>query len=146
MACKGTCTVRIFDARNLEAHSWPDPMDKTIAGRYLQGVVDKKTAERKESGCESDGCLCVPLADYLPDPKTGKRKKEPDWSAWRKRTVVDRVGPDDKPEYVIGSVETHSAIVPGLCEENAYANLGGAMVSVGGDAPNAPKEPGVKKR
>jgi hypothetical protein len=133
VACKGTCTVRIFDSRNLKAQRWPDPMNEEIARRYLQGVVDKKTQERKESGCESEGCECVPLADYLPDA-AGKRKKAPDWSAWRLRNVIDKVGSDDHPEYVFGTVETRSAIVPGLCEENAYAELVSLTVPLGGIA------------
>jgi len=122
MSCRGTCTVRIHESRNLKADKWPQPLDREAALRYLKTLVEKKTAESKETGCESDGCQCVPLADYMPDETTGKRKKEPEWTVWRKRTVIDTVGSDDRPEHIFGNVETRSAIVPGLCEPNGYVD------------------------
>jgi hypothetical protein len=123
MACKGTCTVRIFDTQNLKPEKWPDYIDEATARRVLNGVVKEETQEEKETGCESDACLCVPLADYLPDEK-GVRKKTPEWTAWRLRNVIDNIATDPKDvECVFGTVETRSAIVPGLCEKNHYVHL-----------------------
>src|SRR4051794_40885578 len=101
MSCTGTCTVRIFDIRNLKAEKWPDPLDEAGALRYLQSVVNKFTSELKESGCPA--CGCTPLADYLPDPATGARKKEGDWTAWRLRNVIDKVGDGDHEEFIFGT-------------------------------------------
>jgi hypothetical protein len=59
----------------------------------------------------------------MPDPKTGKRKVEPDWSQWTRRRLVSNVGPVGQPAFVMGSIEAHSAIVPGLCEKRAWVNI-----------------------
>ena len=122
MACKGTCTVRIFEAQKLTPQSWPPYIDETVARRVLNGVVEKETQEEKETGCDTGDCRCVPLADYLPD-ETGARKKAPEWTAWRLRNVIDNIGSDGTFDLVVGTVETRSAIVPGLCEKDQYVHL-----------------------
>ena len=113
--CRGTCTVRIFETRNLRVATTSSGVDEVVARRFLQAAVEKLTAWQKESGCESDTCECVPLADYMPDAK-GRRRKEPEWTVFRVRDVFTEAGPDSDPELIIGDVETRSAIVPGLCD------------------------------
>ncbi len=122
-ACPGTCTVRIFETRGLKLERAPSGMDEETALRFLEGTVKAMTGEQKESGCEHPGCECTPLADYLPDPNTGRRKKEPEWTDWRLRNVITEVGDPPRIEFVFGTVESRSAIVPGLCEEGAFMEL-----------------------
>src|SRR5262245_36720486 len=94
--CRGTCTVRIFETRNLVVAATESGLDDVVARRFLQAAVEKQTAWQKESGCESDSCECVPLAAYLPDAR-GRRKKEPEWTVFRVRDVFTEAGPESKP-------------------------------------------------
>ena len=123
MACRGTCTVRIFETQGMKAQHWPPHIDEKVARRVVQGGVDEETQPFKESGCEADTCVCSPMADYMPDKATGKRKKQPDWSEWRDLEIIENIGTDDDVQLVVGTVQIHSAIVPGLCEKERHIHL-----------------------
>jgi hypothetical protein len=121
MGCTGTCTVRIYQTRALTLEKFPSFIDEAVARRFLEGVVQQSTRERPEAPCKG-GCDCVPLAVYLPD-EDNERKIEPAWSAWRLRNVIARVGDDEREGLIFGTVESCSAIVPGLCEDPQYDDL-----------------------
>jgi hypothetical protein len=119
--CRGGCTVRIFETRNLSAEA-QSGLEEHVVRRILQRALDEMIREQKESGCESDSCDCVPLADYMPDEK-GRRKKTPDWTVFRVRNVMITFGSGTDVRLFQGAVESRSAIVPGLCEPTTYIDL-----------------------
>ena len=122
MACRGTCTVRIFEARAVKAGHWPAHIDEKTALRVVQGGVDEETAPFKESGCEAGECKCVPMADYMPDA-AGKRKKQPDWDSWEEMEIIENIGSGTDIELVVGTVQLRSAIIPGLCRKGRHVHI-----------------------